>query len=78
MALFDTVTALLQANGIAPRAAQPPSEDVRSHPDSGKSAAGRQPSSVAQAKVDLGEEEDASTAAILARERVVACEWRIF
>ena len=80
MALFDTVTALLQANGIVPRVPQPANEGVEiieipaSPPPAGS------PPQSPKAKVDVCEEEDANTAAILARERelLVSDVYRLF
>ena len=66
---MSLVTALLQANGIVPRVPQPANEGVEiieipaSPPPAGS------PPQSPKAKVDVCEEEDANTAAILARER---------
>lgn len=71
MTLFDTVAALLQANGIAPRAPQPPDEGVEVVEIPVSPPAVDSPPQSPKAKVDVSDEEDADTAAILAREKVL-------
>lgn len=70
-ALFDTVAALLQANGIAPRTPQPPDEGVEVVEVPVSPSAVDSPLQSPKAKVNVSDEEDADTVAILARERVL-------